>query len=301
MFCHFRPLFDLSAPLTTRKIKILKLKKASGDITILHICIINDDNHMMYGSWDMERNRQNYLPLWTVFSHLPPLPNNPKNLNFEKMKKTPGDNIILHMCTINDNHMMYRSWDTKRNGQNFLLFWTIFYPFTPITTQKIKILKKWKNGRRHYHFTHVYHKWKSYYVWFLRYGAWRREFYVILDNFLPFYPPKNPKIENFEKLKRMPGDIIILHKCPKNHDHMLHCSWDMACDGCNCYFSFWAIFCLSNSPKIKISQKWKQLLEISSFYTCAPKIMIWWCTIPEIWCTTDGQMEKVTHRGGCTT
>ena len=25
--------------------------------------------------------------------------NNLKNQNFEKMKKTPGDNIILHMCT----------------------------------------------------------------------------------------------------------------------------------------------------------------------------------------------------------
>ena len=36
-------------------------------------------------------------------------PNNPKNQNFEKMKKIPGDIIILHMCTINDNHMMYGS------------------------------------------------------------------------------------------------------------------------------------------------------------------------------------------------
>ena len=27
------------------------------------------------------------------------------------------------------------------------------------------------------------------------------------------------------------------------HDHMLYCSWDMACDRCSFYFSFWAIFC----------------------------------------------------------
>ena len=27
---------------------------------------------------------------------------------------------------------------------NFLSFWAIFCPFTPLTTQKIKILKKWK-------------------------------------------------------------------------------------------------------------------------------------------------------------
>ena len=54
------------------------------------------------------------------------------------MKQTPGDIIILHMCTINGNHMMYGSW------QNFLSFWTLFYPFTPSTTKKIKSLKKGK-------------------------------------------------------------------------------------------------------------------------------------------------------------
>ena len=36
-------------------------------------------------------------------------PDNLENQNFERMKKTPGDIIILHMCTINDNHMMYGS------------------------------------------------------------------------------------------------------------------------------------------------------------------------------------------------
>ena len=49
------------------------------------------------------------------------------------------------------------------------------------------------------------------------------EFFVILGSFLPFYPPKNLKNQNFEKKKKTPGDII-LHQCTKNHDHMLHCS-----------------------------------------------------------------------------
>ena len=45
------------------------------------------------------------------FALLPPspLPKSPKNQNFEKMKKTPGDLIILHMCTINYDQMMYGS------------------------------------------------------------------------------------------------------------------------------------------------------------------------------------------------
>ena len=55
------------------------------------------------------------------------------------------------------------------------------------------------------------------------------------------------------------------------------CSWDMAHDIWNCYFSFRTIFCPFTpltARKMKISQKWKKHLEISSFYTSAPKLMI---------------------------
>ena len=49
-------------------------------------------------------------------------------------------------------------------------------------------------------------------------------------------------------MKKIPGDIIVLHKCTKNHDYMLYCSRDKACDRCNCCFSFWAIFCPFTPP-----------------------------------------------------
>ena len=39
---------------------------------------------------------------------------------------------------------MYGSWDMEDKGQNFLSSWTIFCPFTPVTTQKIKTFKKMK-------------------------------------------------------------------------------------------------------------------------------------------------------------
>ena len=40
--------------------------------------------------------------------------------------------------------------------------------------------------------------------------------------------------------------------------------------------------------KMKIQKKKrKKSLEISSFYTCVPKLMIICYTIPEIWCVTD--------------
>ena len=35
------------------------------------------------------------------------------------------------------------------------------------------------------------------------------ELFVILGHFLPFYPPNKPENQNFEKMKKTPGDIII--------------------------------------------------------------------------------------------
>ena len=104
----------------------------------------------------------------------------------------------------------------------------------------------------------MYHKWQSYDIWLLRYQPQQTDFFVILSHFLPFYPPKGPK------RKTKPGDlqfIIILQKRTKNHDHMLCCFWDLAHDRCNCYFSFWAIFCPFTqvaTQKMKISRKMKK-------------------------------------------
>ena len=133
-------------------------------------------------------------------------------------------------------------------------------------------------------------------------------FWAIFCTFSPIAAQK--MIISKKKIKKMPGDII-LQKCTKNHDHMVYCSWDMARDTCNCYFSFSAIFFPFYplaAQKLKF-QKHENgdiiILEISSFYTCVRKVMIRWCKAPEIWCATDGrtdgQMEKVRYRGGCPT
>ena len=63
-FLSFWAIFCSFSPLLTWEIKILKLKKTPGDI-ILNIFTIND-NHM-YGFWNIERDRQNFLSFWTVF------------------------------------------------------------------------------------------------------------------------------------------------------------------------------------------------------------------------------------------
>ena len=116
------------------------------------------------------------------------------------------------------SYMMYASWDIKCDRQNFLSFLAIFCPFTTVTTQKIKIWRKWKNTWRYYHFTHMYHKWQSYDVWFLRYRVWQTEF-------LPFYPTNNPKIKFLKELKKhleissfyisVPKIMIICYTVPE--------------------------------------------------------------------------------------
>ena len=116
---------------------------------------------------------------------------------------------------------------------------------------------------------------------------------IIVCYFGPFFtllPHEQPKKTKFWKNVKKTGDIIILQKCTKSHDHMLYCSWDMARNGCNCYFSFWAIFCLSTSltaQKIKTKKKGNKHLEISSFYNSVPKIIIICYAVPEIWCVMD--------------
>ena len=120
VFSHFGQFLPLTL-LTTQKIKILKFWHYH-----FHMSIINE-NHMMYDSWDMEHNRQNFFSFWTIFCPLHSFPpNNQENQNFEKMKETPGDIIILHKCTINDNHTVYGSWDMKCTRQNS--FFTLGYP-----------------------------------------------------------------------------------------------------------------------------------------------------------------------------
>ena len=146
--------------------------------------------------------------------------NNPKNQNFEKMKKLPRDIIILYMYTTNENHMMYGSCDMECNGQNFLSFCTVVFLFNPLTTNpKNQNFEKMKKKLGVIIFLHMC---TIYDVWFLRYRAQQTEFFVILDHFLHLHPPNNPKSQNFEKMKKTPGDIIILHKCTINYNDIMY-------------------------------------------------------------------------------
>ena len=76
----------------------------------------------------------------------------------------------------------------------------------------------------------------------------------ILDCFLPFYSPSNPKNPNFEKMKIRPGDIITLHMHTKNENHMIYGSWGMEREN---VLSFWIIFCPFNPQRPRKTKFWK--------------------------------------------
>ena len=98
----------------------------------------------MYGAWEwnMERNRQFFVILDHFLPFYPPI--NLENKNFVKMKKVPQDIILLQMCTINDSHMMYGSWDKECDRQNFFVILDCFLPF--YNPKKPKFWKTEKNS-----------------------------------------------------------------------------------------------------------------------------------------------------------
>ena len=75
---------------------------------------------------------------YVIFGHFLPFDphNNPKNQNFEKIKKAgffkkKKKDIILHLCTINDNHTIYGSSDINCNKPTFChlgLFFALLSP-----------------------------------------------------------------------------------------------------------------------------------------------------------------------------
>ena len=136
-------------------------------------------------------------------------------------KKTLEILSFLHLCTINENHMMYGSWDVVAQRTEFFVILGHFLPFDPhLTTRKIKILKNENKSLEILSFhTRVP---QITIIWCMVPEIWSAKD-RIFSHFRPIFALKTPE------------DIIILHKSTKNRDHILYSSWDMAREGCNCY------------------------------------------------------------------
>ena len=113
-------LFNCLHPNNAEKQNFEEMKKAFGDVIILNLCT---KKNMII--WFM------LTQIWSactdMFCHFRPffaflLNYWPQPLKFgKKCKKTPGHIILLQMCTINQDHMMYGSWDMKFNRPNFFV------------------------------------------------------------------------------------------------------------------------------------------------------------------------------------
>ena len=88
----------------------------------------------------------------------------------------------------------------------FCHFGPFFCPFTPLSTQKIKTLKNFKNAWKYYFYTCA-----LYDVWYLRYGAWS------FCHFGPFFVLLTPlTTQKMKKMKKIPLEIYhftyVYHK-----------------------------------------------------------------------------------------
>ena len=147
---------------------------------------------------------------------------------------------IIYKCTINDNHMIYDgSWDINCNcnRQIFFVILGLFFAFLPPNSPKNQNFKKWE---KHLEISSFYTSVPKNMIIGYTVPEICHVTDIIIFHFglflALFYPANNPKKWKSQKMKKLPKDIIILHKCTKRHDHMLYCSWDMARDECNCYF-----------------------------------------------------------------
>ena len=143
---QFWVIFYCCTPLKTPKIRILKKQTKLLEISsfykyVLKIMIIWC-KILEIQSENRVRQTEFFVILGHFLSFYPS--NDPEIQNFEKMKKALGDIILLHVCTIIDNHMMYGSWDTEHNRQIFVILghFLVFYPTTNLKNQILEKNKK---------------------------------------------------------------------------------------------------------------------------------------------------------------
>ena len=108
---------------------------------------------------------------------------------------------------------------------------------------------------------------------------------VTLGHLLPFYIPNNSENQNFEKLEKSHGFIIILQMNITNDSHMMYGFLRYGVWQTEFFFilDHYLPRYPPNNPTINILKKLKKHLEISSFYTCVTKTMIICYTVFEIW------------------
>ena len=87
-------------PHTSPENQNFEKKKKSLEISSFYT-IVPNDNHMMYGSWNMKPNRHNFLSFWAIF-------------------------CIFTLLTTQKIKMRYGTWDMTRDRLLFFIFKLLF-------------------------------------------------------------------------------------------------------------------------------------------------------------------------------
>ena len=160
--------------------------------------------------------------------------------------------------------------------QNFLSSWTIFCPFTLLTSQKIKILKKWKKHLEILSFYTCAPEVKI--IWCMVLEIWSAagRIFVIFGPFFALYPTDNLKNQNFNKKK----DTWIYNHFTRVFHKWKSYVWFLRCVVQQTTFfgilGHFLAFYPTNNPKNKIWKNEEKCLETLSFYTCVLQMMIIW-------------------------
>ena len=104
-----------------------------------------------------------------------------------------------------------------------------------------------------------------------------------------FLPTNNWKNENLKKWKKATWRYHVKQVYQKSC-YTVPEIWHVTDVIFIFYFGLSFYFTPLTTQKIKIKKKRK--IEIQSFYLFVPKIKIKWCTFPEIFCATNGQMDR---------
>ena len=103
-FCPF-------TTLTTWETKILKKWKKHLEISSSYTFV-----PQMKIIWCMVPQTRSMTEIFFILDYKSKFWKNEKTKQQQQQQK---DTIILHMCTINKNHMMYGSWERERNRETF--------------------------------------------------------------------------------------------------------------------------------------------------------------------------------------
>ena len=131
-FCHFVPFFAFLPHYWPWKLKFGKYVKKPGDVIVLHMHTISEDH--MYVSWDIRHSRA-FLSFWAIFCVLTLLTTRKiKILKIWKKYLQISFYTCLPQMTI-IWCMVPEIWSVTYK----IFYLRIFFPFTPLATQKIKI------------------------------------------------------------------------------------------------------------------------------------------------------------------